>query len=103
MLLLKRSALGRPEVKVKSKLISENLFGITGITRAKNVLLYVPVKNEVDTKYIFAHFQKIKSNIFLPTYSKTNKNWGISRFLGFDNLTNGPFNTLQHEKTVVVA
>lgn len=86
------------DIKRKSALISQKLLGLAQIATAHNVLLYLPVNGEVDTKYILAHFQKMKSNIFLPTYLKENKKWAISKIDNFDDLGMGPFGILQPQR-----
>lgn len=93
-----RKAQKNIDIKRKSALISQNLLGLAQIATAHNVLLYLPVNGEVDTKYILAHFQKMKSNIFLPTYLKENKKWVISKFVNLHDLEMGPFGTMQPRK-----
>lgn len=90
-----RKSLKNIDILEKSVIITQNLLALKQIARANNVLLYLPINGEVDTKYILAQFQEMKSGIFLPTYLKEDKRWVIAKFDSFDKLEVGPFKTLQ--------
>jgi 5-formyltetrahydrofolate cyclo-ligase len=83
------------DIEKKSVLIAQKLLGLVQIAKANNVLLYLPVNGEVDTKYVLAHFQKRKIKIFLPAYLEEGKKWVIAKFDGFNNLEVGPFGVMQ--------
>lgn len=90
-----RKNLKNIDIKEISVIITQNLLALKQTARASSVLLYLPINGEVDTKYILAHFQEMKSGIFLPTYLKEEKRWVIVKFESFDKLEVGPFKTLQ--------
>lgn len=94
-LILVRDGMQKTVIDKKSALIFKNFLKIGKNRYYGNVLLYIPINNEVDTDLLFNYFKTAKSNIFLPTFSKTKNKWGIGRFEGMINLEKGPFNTRQ--------
>ena len=53
----------------------------------------MPIKNEVETKYIFSFLAEGKKTLFLPAFDK--KTWLICKYKFGDDLVTGPFNTKQ--------
>jgi len=68
-LLLRRISHQRAEED--SKKIAEKFAGLPQLKKAKNILLYYPHKNEVDTRFIIKKLlEKGGFNLFLPKVSK---------------------------------
>jgi 5-formyltetrahydrofolate cyclo-ligase len=91
-----RLKLSENEVSIKSAMITLKLQNLDCVRSAKSVLLYVPVKNEVDTRYIFNSLVESQKKIFLPAYGKSG--WCISKYKIDDDLISGPFNIKQPKK-----
>lgn len=94
-MILKRKGMTISEIEEKSVIICRRVLANEQFACAGNVLLYLPVGGEVNTKYLLAHFQKKKVGVFLPAYFKKEKKWVFSKFDGFDNLEAGPFGIMQ--------
>jgi len=64
--LAKRNSLSRETVEKKSRLIEERLFGLEEFQKARAVMLYYGVKNEVGTKALIESCLKAGKRIALP-------------------------------------
>lgn len=91
-----RLSLLRDKIAIDSSMIALKLQNMNIFQNAKNFLLYMPVKNEVDTKYILSLLVESKKNIFLPAFDKSG--WIISKLKMNDDLVSGPFNIKQPKK-----
>ncbi len=97
-IILQRKGMTNFEIEEKSVIICRKLLENEQFARANNVLLYLPVNGEVDTKYVLGQFQKKKINIFLPAYLKGEKKWEILKFESLDDLEMGLFGIMQPRK-----
>lgn len=88
-MLLKRQLLVPAKVKVFSAVICHKLTWLSLFKRAKKVLLYMPVKNEVETSFIASLPAMNKKDLFLPAYD--GKSWLVCEFNCEDKLQDGPF------------
>ncbi|KKR51335.1 MAG: 5-formyltetrahydrofolate cyclo-ligase [Candidatus Curtissbacteria bacterium GW2011_GWA1_40_16] len=100
-MILKRKGMTISEIEEKSAVICRRVLANEQFAYAGNVLLYLPVGGEVDTKCLLAHFQKKKAGVFLPAYFKEEKKWIISKFEGLDNLKAGPFGIMQPREATI--
>ncbi|MEK7580877.1 MAG: 5-formyltetrahydrofolate cyclo-ligase [Patescibacteria group bacterium] len=90
-LLHERLSLSASEVAEKSELIFKNF--LKNSFEFGTVLLYLPIKNEVDTKQAIAYFKSKNKKLFLPSY--INKKWQVLSFVDSNKLIEGPFGILQ--------
>lgn len=94
--LKKRIAIKPLQMGIKSAMASLKLLKLKEINFFKNILLYLPIKNEVETKYLLNIFFQYKKQIVLPVFNK--KSWGFSKYSIDDNLVAGPFNIKQPKR-----
>lgn len=90
-LLRERLSLSTGEIAEKSELILKNF--IENQFDFDTVLLYLPIKNEVDTKQVIAYYKSKNKKLFLPSY--INKKWQVLSFVDLNKLIEGPFGILQ--------
>lgn len=115
--LARRDNLSKEIVKLKSTQIFDNFLKLPKILTRDNFLLYVPVRNEVDTSQIIDFLQQRKKKIYLPSFisspirhsavlSKVKYDrifqYGISRFSNFCELEPGPYDILQPKASALV-
>ena len=109
--LKERLALTEGEVEEKSLMITNRVLHLAEVKRARNVCLYLPTKNEVDTKKIINHLISEGKKVFLPAnarqantrgvgsdspgVSKVSMGYAFAEFTGWQNLEKGPFGILQ--------
>lgn len=93
--LQKRLALSRKEVLAKSKKIAENLLNLPEILQKNNISCYLPIRNEVETKFIIEQLIKNGVNIFLPGFNKKRGEYFFAQFGGWKNLEEGLYGVLQ--------
>ena len=91
-----RLELSDDQIAIDSAMIALKLQKIDCFRIAKGVLLYMPIKNEVETKYMLSLLEKSKKHVFLPAFS--NSGWIISKFKIDENLISGPFDIKQPKK-----
>ncbi len=94
-IILERRSMTNFEIEEKSVIICRKLLENEQFASVNNVLLYLPVNGEVDTKYVLGQFHKKKISIFLPAYLKKGKKWEILKFENSDDLEVGPFGIMQ--------
>lgn len=95
--LLKYRMMMKPnQVEIKSAMASLKVISLKEIDIAKNILLYLPIKNEINTKYLLNYFSENKKQIILPAFNK--KYWFFSKYNIDDTLVDGPFNIKQPKK-----
>lgn len=92
-LLRRRLALEVEKVEVISAMISASLIRQAFVKIAKGFLLYLPVRNEIETKFLIAYLLENKKRIFLPAYD--GRNWCISAYNEDDKLIKGKYDILQ--------
>ena len=91
--LAKRKILKGKEVKAKSNIIQKKVFELSEIKKSKNLLLYLPINNEVETGLLIKDLKQKKKNVYLPAFFQ--KTYVIRKFTSFKDLEEGPFNILQ--------
>jgi 5-formyltetrahydrofolate cyclo-ligase len=65
-LLLRRLSLSPEEVDKSSKEITKNLLRLKRFRNARSIVLYFPIKNEVETRGIFRKAQEFHKEIYFP-------------------------------------
>jgi 5-formyltetrahydrofolate cyclo-ligase len=65
-LLLRRLSLSPEEVDKSSKEITKNLLRLRRFRNAQRIVLYFPIKNEVETEGIFRKAQELHKEIYFP-------------------------------------
>lgn len=93
--LRRRLELSGKQVLGKSGKIAKNFLNLAEILRKNNVSCYLPIKNEVETKFIIEQLIKNGVNIFLPSFSKKRNEYFFAEFRGWENLEEGPYGILQ--------
>ena len=78
-----RLSLDNLEIHKKSKKLFKNFLQVDELASKKNVLLYFPIKNEVETQNFFAFYLKLGANIFLPLFLRVFHGPGVPARLFF--------------------
>ena len=92
-ILKKRAGLNSDQVNSLSSIILENFYSLNLLDRARDVFLYLPIKNEVNTWPLLKKLWSLKISTFLPRCEKN-----MSRKMDFyhvsspDELNKGAFN-----------
>lgn len=94
-LLLERKLLSKKEILLKNKFINNKLLKQSQLRNVNNILVYLPINNEVNTTKIIKNLFKLKKNVFLPAFSKKTKAWIVCQFKDWEKLETGPFKILQ--------
>src|SRR3989344_870946 len=97
-ILLKRKNLSKNTVAKLSGIISRKVLSIIKIKSAKTYLVYLPINNEVDTKFIINFLIQNQKKIFVPAYIE--KSWVIGRLKNLDDLKRNQLKTLQPKKII---
>ena len=97
-ILLKRKDLLKSAVNDLSGIISRKVLSIKKIKSAKTYLVYLPINNEVDTKFIINFLIQNQKKIFVPAYIE--KSWVIGRLKNLDDLKRNQLKTLQPKKII---
>ena len=97
-ILLKRKNLSKNTVAKLSGIISRKVLSIIKIKSAKTYLVYLPINNEVDTKFIINFLIQNQKKIFVPAYVE--KSWVICGLKNLDELKRNHFRTLQPKKII---
>ncbi len=85
----------KKEVIEKSKAIENKVIKFLSKTPVTDILVYLSIKNEVQTDEIIKFLIKNKKRIYLPAFYETKNDWIIKEFASWDDLTPGPYNILQ--------
>ncbi len=96
--LSKRLELTASEVEAKSRQIAKRFFLFNDIVDKKNFLIYLPVNNEVDTKFIINKLTAQNKNLYCPYFSKTDNVYYFTKFTNWKDLEKGPFGIMQPKK-----
>lgn len=91
----KRLKLSPAEIEKKSKQIAKNFFSIDKINYKRNFSVYLPINNEVDTKFIINNLLGLNKHLYCPYFSKVDNAYYFTKFLGWQNLEKGPHQILQ--------
>ncbi|OGD88968.1 5-formyltetrahydrofolate cyclo-ligase [Candidatus Curtissbacteria bacterium RIFCSPHIGHO2_02_FULL_40_17] len=91
----KRLQLTPSEIEKKSRQIAENLFSVDKIRDKENFSIYLPINNEVDTKFIINNLLKKNKNLNCPYFSKTDNAYYFTKFTNWENLEKGTHQILQ--------
>jgi len=96
----KRSSLTEQEIKEKSKKVIDNLSSLEEFQKAKNILFYVSVNNEVDTQEIIKELLKEKS-IIIPYTIKNKPAIFLSELKDFVELEPKTFGMLEPKEKYI--
>lgn len=91
----KRLKLSPAKIEKKSSQIAKNLFSIDKIRDKRNFSVYLPINNEVDTKFIINNLLKKHKNLYCPYFSKVDNAYYFTKFKDWKNLEKGPHQILQ--------
>ena len=78
--------------EMKDKIILKKVLGNENVQKAKNILIYVSLDYEVDTKNLIKEFLKNK-NVYVPRIE--NQDIKFYKIKSFKDLTRGSFNILE--------
>ncbi len=93
-MLKKRSALNWLQVQGKSHEMTQYLFLLPQFVQANTVLVYLPIKNEVDTFPIIKTIWQQNKQVVIPICQPDNKLL-LSHFNNIDDLTEGTFGIME--------
>ena len=96
-----RKKLPPKAVAQKSKKIAEQLLVNFGFADKNYILAYLPVNNEVATRYIIDNLIK-KRRIFVPCLHSDDKTYHFCEFDKFNDLEPGPYKILQPKNHRIV-
>ncbi len=97
-ILLKRKNLLKSDVNKLSGIISRKVLSIKKIKNANTFLVYLPINNEVDAKFIINFLIQNQKKIFVPAYIE--KSWTICLLKNLDHLKMNQLITLQPKKII---
>ncbi|OGD87669.1 5-formyltetrahydrofolate cyclo-ligase [Candidatus Curtissbacteria bacterium RIFCSPLOWO2_12_FULL_38_9] len=100
-ILLKRQALTTDQVTKLSSIIISKILRLKKIKDFQNYLIYLPTKNEVDTKLLIHFLIQNRKNIYVPALVEND--WTISQFKSLDGLVKNKYKTLQPKKISAVS
>jgi 5-formyltetrahydrofolate cyclo-ligase len=91
-ILNKRTKLNPDQVNSLSSIILENFYSLNLLDRARDVFLYLPIKNEVNTWPLLKKLWRLKISAFLPRCEKNNRKMDFYYVSSPDDLNKGAFN-----------
>jgi len=94
-LIARRLELSEGEVSIKSLAITKKVIGSHIFSTKSRVSLYLPIKNEVETRDIINFFVEAGLEVYLPKYFKEEDEYRLARFGGWNNLEEGPYGIKQ--------
>lgn len=95
-----RAKFGSEEVRKRSCKIGKLLQNMDAVTTAKRIGIYLPVKNEVDTKsFIDTSHDK---EFYVPKNLKADSDYGFVKFENWDELEAGPHGIMQPQNGEVI-
>lgn len=95
-MLRERQALGRDEVSRRSRIIQERLLELPEWREAERVLLYMPVRNEVDVLLLLSEAWSRNMTVLLPRCRRDRAGiMDIAQVHGLDDLSVGLFNIME--------
>src|SRR3990167_8246550 len=97
-ILLKRQALTTDQITKLSSIIISKILRLKKIKDFQNYLIYLPTKNEVDTKLLINFLIQNRKNIYVPALVEND--WTISQFKSLDGLVKNRFGTWQPKKII---
>lgn len=89
-----RKNLTKSEVLAKSTQIFKYTSKLPVLQKAKNISVYIPIDNEVETMDIVNLLAESGKGLYLPKFV-SELNYAFSEFTGWDNLEKGPLGILQ--------
>lgn len=92
-LLSKRRGLDRVWVEKQSMEIGKKILATREIIAAENILIYLPVHKEVETKFIIDELFALGKSVYIPAYKS--KGYIIGKFPNWEDLEAGPYGILQ--------
>lgn len=95
-----RNNLSSLEINKESQIISQKVLALDEIKKCQNVLIYLQINNEVDTKSIINYLKRHKKRVCLPKFLKGK--WIIVQFKNWGQLQPGPFRILQPNDNQVI-
>jgi len=94
-LIAQRESLDKNTKDIASDIITKVFFDAKLIEGKNNILCYLPVNNEIETKLLIDNLQALQKNVYVPAYDKEKGQYVFARFNGWDNLAIGPFDVRQ--------
>ncbi len=91
----KRLELSASAVSTKSLAITKKVIGSRIFSTKNRVSLYLPIKNEVETRDIINFFVEAGVAVYLPKYFKDTDVYRLVRFRKWDDLEKGPLGILE--------
>ncbi len=98
-MLVLRNNMTKEDVEQKSKVICENILQSKIILQFNDIMLYYPIKNEVDLRYLFLPLNEQKKNIWLPVVN--GKNMSFHLYENEQSLKPGAYGIPEPESSVV--
>ncbi|KKR61473.1 MAG: hypothetical protein UU00_C0013G0049 [Microgenomates group bacterium GW2011_GWC1_40_35] len=93
--LSKRLALSKKFIAQTSRNITDKILSVGKIADSQLFSIYLPIKNEVETKLIIDSLNLRDAKILVPAYSTKIKDYVFSKFGNWQSLEKGPRGILQ--------
>ncbi len=94
-LLARRESIQQDARGSVSDIITKAFFDSKIAEDKNNVLCYIPVNNEVETKLLIDDLQAMRKKVFAPAFDKDRGHYVFALFSGWDNLAIGPYDVMQ--------
>src|SRR3990167_11320609 len=94
-LISQRESLGKDARDNAGDIITRALIDSKILQDKNNILCYIPVNNEVETKLLIDDLQALHQKVYVPAYDKDEEKYVFAQFNGWDNLVVGPYDVLQ--------
>ncbi len=95
-----RKAMDKESVEELSKIICDKVSRLEQFILSNKICLYMPINNEVDTKYLIDVCFSMKKEVFLPKV--LGDNMDFYQYKPDMKLTDGPYNILEPENDKVL-
>jgi 5-formyltetrahydrofolate cyclo-ligase len=101
-MLEKRSAMSKEEVAEKSAEIVRKLVALPEFEKARSVMLYSSVRNEVITDKAIEEARRLGKKVMLPVTNTAEKKIYACEFREGEKLTKGPYGISEPERKIAV-
>ena len=94
-LISQRESLGKDARDNAGDIITRALIDSKILQDKNNILCYIPVNNEVETKLLIDDLQALHQKVYVPAYDNDKGRYVFAQFNGWDNLVVGPYDVMQ--------
>jgi 5-formyltetrahydrofolate cyclo-ligase len=94
-LIAQRVSLDKDSMDAAGDVITRAFIDAKLVEEKNNILCYIPVNNEVETKLLIDDIQALHKRVYVPAYDKDKGKYVFALFTGWDNLAVGPYDVMQ--------